>query len=78
MFLIFFLLTLQRFFLIRFLSPDSDVPYFKLGSQPAGKFVSTSATLVDSELDCFKAIVDVLHVSIYIFHNIEKVMLHCV
>ena len=47
----------------RFLSPESTVAYFKLGSNPVGKFVATSAALVDSELPCFKPIVDILHVS---------------
>ena len=48
----------------RFLSPESTEAYFKLGSKPVGKFVSTTATLVDSELACFKPIIDILQVSV--------------
>ena len=36
--------------------------YFKLGAKPEGQFMATSGTLVDSELPCFRPIVDILQV----------------
>jgi hypothetical protein len=47
---------------IRFLSPESDVPYFKLGANPVGKCFATSALLVDSEVDAFKPLIELLQV----------------
>ena len=48
----------------RFLSKDSEVPYFKMGVNPVGKCVTTTSLLVDSELEAFRPIIRLLHVSI--------------
>ena len=54
-------------FKIRFLSPESEVPYFKLGANPIGKCFATSALLVDSEVDAFKPLIELLQVEFYLF-----------
>ena len=55
---------LQSKTIFRFLSADSDVPYFKVGVNPVGKCTTTSATLVDLAEESFQPLVRLLKVSL--------------
>ena len=52
----------------RFLSGESEVPYFKMGAKPVGTFTSTAGTIVDSELPCFTPIVEMLQVEVLVHY----------